>query len=78
MVKGSLGVHNKTIYLEDSFNSMEDYQVNYAKTIEDREKVKYLEVVFDNSEMKNQFLLSNEDSGLKIIYELDNRLLIKK
>lgn len=78
MVKGELGVHNKVMYLEDCFKGIEDFQVYYAKKIEDGKKVKYYECIFDQSEMKNKFLENNNNLDLNIIWEEDNKVLIKQ
>jgi hypothetical protein len=78
MVKGDLGVHNKAMYLEDSFNGIENYQIYYANTIVDGKKVKYYEIVFDKPEMKNKFLEKNKDKELQIIKGNDISILIQK
>ncbi|MFC2107634.1 DUF6599 family protein [Bacteroidota bacterium] len=76
MLKGELGIQDKAMDLVDCFNKLEEYQVYYAKTLVDREKVKYYEIVFDEPEMKNKFMECNK--GFQIIEEDCNRILIKK
>lgn len=78
MVKGDLGVHNKTMYLEDCFKGIEDYQIYYSKTIIDGEKVKYYEIVFDKPEMKNRFLENIKGKDLQIIWESSMNIIVKQ
>lgn len=78
MVKGDLGIHNKVIFLEDCFHGITDYQIYYAKTTKDGEKVKYYELVFDKPEMKNRFLKNVKAKGFQIIWESSTNILIKQ
>ncbi len=78
MFKGILGIQNKTMGLADYFSGIEAYQIYYAKTIVNGEKVKYYEIVFDEPEMKIKFLESNKDNDLYIIYENDISILIQQ
>lgn len=78
MVKGDLGVHNKTMYLEDYFEGIKNYQVYYAKTVVDKVKVRYYEIVFDDAEMKNKFLENSKDKALQIVGENSTSILIER
>ncbi len=78
MVKGALGVHNKTMHLEECLMDIENYQVYYAKRQTDGEKVKYYEVVFDKPEMINKFFENVKGKGLQIIWENSMNILIKQ
>jgi hypothetical protein len=77
MVKGPLGVHNKTNYLEDYLDGLEDYQIYYAKKRLEGQKVNYYEIVFDDLKMKSKFLENNDNHNLNIIWEDDSKILIK-
>jgi len=78
MVKGVLGIQNKTMSLSNCFVGIEDYQVYYAKTIIDGANIKYYEIVFDKPEMKNRFKDYNIDKELHIIRENDMSVLIQQ
>jgi hypothetical protein len=78
MVKGELGVHNKTNYLKDCFSGIDNYEIYFAKTDADDKKVKYYELVFDAPEMKNKFLDNMKDKEFLMIKEAEDRILIQQ
>lgn len=77
MVKGDLGIHNKTPALEGFFEGIEDYQIYYAKTVKGGEKVKYYEIVFNAPENKHKFLENNTDKDLHFILENELNILFE-
>jgi len=78
MVKGELGVHNKTIYLKDCFLGIDNYEIYFAKTDADDKKVKYYELVFNAPEMKNKFMDNIKDKDFLIKKEAEDRILIQQ
>lgn len=78
MIKGSLGIRNKTTGLADYFESIEGYQIYYAKMLIDGEKVKYYEVLFDTPKMKDLFLDKNKNKGVQVIYTSPNSIVIQQ
>ena len=78
MLKGELGIQDKAMDLTGCFKDIEDYQIYYAKTVVEGEKVKYYEVVFDNPDMKKTFLEKNKDKELQIVSEINTNILIQQ
>lgn len=77
MLKGPLGIHNKAMYFEDSFIGIDVYQVYYAKTTINGEKVKYYEIVFNDRECKSQFLENTKKNKFQIPFENDTQIVIE-
>jgi len=77
LVKGVLGIQNKARDLTDCFLGIADYQIYYAKTIVDEEKVKYYEIVFAEPKMKIIFLEKISDKDLQILKITDRSVLIQ-
>jgi len=67
MFKGDLGIQNIAIDLRAYFNGIDGYQIYYAKTEVEGEKIKYYEIVFDKPEMKKKFLENTKDKELQIL-----------
>lgn len=78
MVKGPLGIQNKTPRLTDYFDGIDDYQIYYAKKLENGERVKYYEIVFEATEMKDLFMENNRDKELPIVNEDYKRIVIQQ
>lgn len=77
MAEGRLGIQNSMMDLEDCFKGIENYQVYYASTVKDGEKVKFYEIIFDTPEMKSRFLENSRDKGFGLLGGNDTYILIR-
>ena len=77
MLEGVLGIQNKAMMLTGYFEGIKAYQIYFAKTVLDGEKVSYFEIVFSSPEMKAQFIKNTKGKDLEILKVNDLNLLAR-
>ena len=75
MLKGELGIQNRTYELQDYFKGLSGYQLYYAKKEVNGREIKYFEAVFADPDMKSKFKENIKDEEMNVIRESKNSLL---
>ena len=77
MLRGELGIQDKTYSLAAFFKGLTDYQIYFAKKVADGVMQTYYNIIFEQPEMKTKLLDNIKDRSFQILKEDDHSVLIR-